>query len=438
MEFFKYENLKICIFPHNSNFTFASLNVNIGSKDEQKGENGLAHFYEHMIFKGSTKMKHPIERLYEHGCYMNANTIFEKTEYYIHGPSYATKLIVQVLLNLFFYPKFPESAIKNEKLVVQHEFRLNKNLPENILFENSIRLLYKTVDPSFMSFPIGKLEDIKHFSKKSLKEFSNKIKEKGNVHIFIMGGFSVKSVQEYIESTLRAKLEKVNPNRISAENKSLDIPFSLESSTEEFLENNLVFDRRNYMRMVHTNLLFRFTNNINENIHIMELIEILLSNTHESRLFKLLRNKYGYTYFQNLKIFSFTSHGYVRIHFGTSSKNLEKSIFIILEELFKICRDGFSEKELKQAKRILIHRCQIQNDSFVEYANFLQNQWSIDKPILTLPKLTQKYQKITLEEIQNVFKTVFCPLSKLYISCVGDNLTKFRKHKLFILLNSKF
>ena len=110
---------------------------------------------------------------------------------------------------------------------------------------------------------------------------------------------------------------------------------------------------------------------------------------------------------------------------------MEKSIFIILEELFKICRDGFSEKELKQAKRILIHRCQIENDFFVNYANFLQNQWSIDKPILTLPKLIQKYQKINLEEIQNVFKTVFCPLSKLYISCVGDNLTKFRKHKLF-------
>ena len=111
------DKFKIILVPLESNIISGSITVDVGSINETENELGLAHFFEHMIFKG-TKTRSSVEiaeTLDSIGAEYNASTSYEYTNYYISGNKTDTNLIIDMLFDLFMNPIFPEKDIINEK-----------------------------------------------------------------------------------------------------------------------------------------------------------------------------------------------------------------------------------------------------------------------------------------------------------------------------------
>jgi len=135
-----------------TNIFFTSININIGSIHEEAGQQGLAHFFEHMIFKGTTgsTSQEILLTLDSIGANYNASTGYEDTQYYISGKTSDYKIILTTLLDLFLNPAFPEQDIKNEINVVLEELRMGQDNSNKLTLFKLMNLIYSNSDPKLV------------------------------------------------------------------------------------------------------------------------------------------------------------------------------------------------------------------------------------------------------------------------------------------------
>ena len=406
MKFFKTDKFNILFYPYPSEFIYSSISINIGSNNEKDGERGLAHFFEHMVFKGSTKIKNPIKLLESLGCYMNASTDYNQTQYYIYGNHSHYKIILKILIYLLLYPSFPEKTIQNEIGVILEEVRMYDNDIPDLLWNFMMKELYKDNDIQYSKKIIGEIKDIKNFSRKKLLNFIREKYYKNKFYLTIYGKFNEKDIKEYLEKILKKPLTSYIPlcKKIETE---LKIPFfsSNHKPTIEFFKKpghnqNLTF------------MVFRFTDFYNKNIDTMNLLLKILGYSHSSFLFELLREKNGLTYSQSCHSYYFQNHGFIYIRFESDIKNTKKIIELIWNSLKKL---RIKKDELKTAKEIYRNNYNMEKENFLDWVNEIEENWILEKEIPTLKNI----DKISLEDIQNLFKKVFIK-ENLNIYSIGD------------------
>lgn len=406
MKFFQTNKFNICFYPYPSEFIYSSICINIGSNDEKDGERGLAHFFEHMVFKGSTKIKKPIETLDSLGCYMNASTYYNQTKYYIYGNYSHYKVILKILIYLLLYPSFPEKTIHNEIKVVLEELRITENSTGEQLWKTIMKDLYKDYDLQYSKPVIGEKKDIKKFTKEKLLSFIQEKYYKNRFYLTICGKFKENELKKYLNEILKEPLISYIPLYKKIENE-LKIPF--------FSPNHkptIQFIKKKGFEQNKTFMVFRFTDFYNKYIDSMSLLSIIIGKSHSSFLYQLLREKHGLTYTQNCLDCYFMNHGFIYIKFKSDLKNTKKIIELIWNSLkrFKI-----KEQALKTAKEIYKNQYYGNKENLLTWTDIIEEHWTFDKKIPTL----QDMEHITLKEVQNLFYKVFIK-ENLYIYSIGD------------------
>lgn len=316
-------NTKI-IFLHGGKNIFRIEVINrIGSADENKDEYGLAHFYEHMIFKGTYKGKRIIDIIEFYGCSFNANTTRNETKYWITGSSEHNVFMVDIILQMIFEPQFPECDIEKEKQVVLEELYMSKNSAGNIISSNINNILFKDVDESLCRPIIGYEENILKFNRNKLLDFyKNKFTKKEKI-IILMGNFDKEYIKKHISNIL-APLKPWTPTFMS-------------------MERELIIKHHNQMPqgIIHidipqdycaVNIMFRSINNMSCWILTGIFISSILAGGSSSRLFKVLREENGLTYYQNTNNYRYDEHGIFNVSFGVRAEGFKQTLDLIMEQ----------------------------------------------------------------------------------------------------------
>jgi len=398
-----------------TNIFFSSITINIGSINETSSEKGLAHFFEHMIFKGTTNSTSQdiLLTLDSIGANYNASTSYEKTEYYISGKTSDYSIILNTLLDLFLNPAFPEEDIANEINVVLEEFRMNQDKQNNSTMFKLLELMNSPTDPRYSVPVIGIETNIKNITRKNLIKFHSKYMQSSKF-LSIIGSISEEEIFKIIKQILKKNPTKWKPD-INGMETCLNIPYIKTQTPNRYaiinspqIKQTLVF------------IGFRSISNWSKWSYVCDIIENILTGGMTSRLFVLLRNKLGLTYYQNSANKSFNSHGFFYITYGVQPQGLEISLINVLKEILELANSNITPEEIIKAKNILKTSILFNLQTPTDIGSYIIDYVITKKDPKEIKKLHKKISKVTSDHIKQFAKKVFVK-SNLFIVINGPN-----------------
>ena len=368
--------------PHVKSFTLGFW-FNVGARDESLRNNGISHFIEHMLFKGTKKRtaKMIAEEIESYGGYLNAFTSKEHTCYYSKGLSENLGRTFGVLSDLIQNPLFKEIHIRKEAGVVIDELKDLDDNPEELLYDKFEEIIF---NGNKLSYPvIGRENNILNFKSDDLFNFhSTNYNTDG---LLVVASGNVKH-DELIKLT-----EKYITERESKSRRSRD-KFNLKKVEDAFIEKDV--------QQVHT-ILGRATYGYNDKRRVpVRFLSALLGEGSSSRLFLAIREKLGITYQINSFLNSYYDTSAFGVYFSTNQNQYAKVIDIIFKEFKKVKEFPVSEKELKKVKEYLKGGIILSLESTTNRMMRIANSILYYDKVLSIEDYLSKIDKITSEDVQ--------------------------------------
>ncbi len=311
---------------------------NVGSRDENFEVNGITHFIEHMLFKGTKKrtpgrIARDIESL---GGYLNAFTSKEHTCYYGRGLSEHIDKTFEVLSDMVQNPTFKPIEIKKEASVVVDELYDIEDNPEELIFDKFEEIIYSG-NP--LSYPIiGTEKNIKGFSQHHLFNFIN---EKYGFNRMIIAASGAVEHQKLLKLVDKYFAKNLGYSKIRRKNYNYsNLPSKIELVEKE-------------IQQVHTIIGKTTFGYNNEERNKAALLTQILGEGSSSRLFQTVRERNGIAYQINSFLNSFYDISSFGVYFSTNEKLMDKALNLVLREFKKLRENKISERELNKAKEAI-------------------------------------------------------------------------------------
>ena len=414
------DNFKLIFIKTESNIFSACITIDVGSINEHGTELGLAHFFEHMIFKGTTSVssKDLLNKLDYLGTQYNASTSYDETDYYISGNQKDSEIILHILLDLFLNPAFPNEDIKNEINVVLEEFRMNEDNKGRQTFTKLMESLYKGIDDKYSMPVIGKPEYIVNLTRDNLLNFYKEHYMSGNKILSIIGSADEKKIIEIVEKMCKTKIKVWKPDFIE-QDKELKIEYY---NKEQSWKLNLIKtpDIKQFI------VLFGFRS---VNLHsrwnlVSSILENILTGGMTSRLFELLRNKLGLTYYQSSSGYTFNKHGFFYVNYGVQPDGLEISIDAVLKELFNFKHNGPTEDEMQKSKNMLETSILFNTQTVTDIGNRIINSVINKQDPKIIKKIHNRIANITDKHVIQLASKIF-KKSNLFVVINGTDIVDY-------------
>ena len=368
------------------------LIINTGSRDENTEQQGLAHFIEHVIFKGTKKRKafHILSRMEDVGGELNAFTTKEETCIYSSFiPKYYSRAL-ELLHDITFNSIFPAKELKKEKAVVIDEINSYKDNPSEQIFDDFEEQI-------FGNHPIGKNilgtpELINSFNKASIKEFITSNYHSQQIIICSTGNIFFAQLIKWVEKYFG---HLPNTNKES-KRKS----FNSYKTTHKIQKHNGF-----QTHCIIGNIAFAAN-------HPKKTAMVLLNNIlggpgMNSRLNLGIREKYGFTYQIESHYVPYSDIGLFNIYLASDSDKVEKSIKLVKKELQKLREIPLGPQQIKKAKQQLIGQIAIAQESDVNLMLALGKSLLLYNKVDTFEEVKNKIESISTTELLETAKIVF-------------------------------
>jgi predicted Zn-dependent peptidase len=370
------------------------LIVNTGSRDETESEHGIAHFIEHVLFKGTKKRKayHILSRLEDVGGELNAYTTKEETAIHASFLKEDYERAIELISDITFNSVFPEKEIEKEKDVVIEEINSYLDSPAELIFDDFEELI-------FSNQPIGRNilgtpDSVKLFSQKTISDFISNNYDTRQMVFCSVGNISDEKILKLFTAHFGHIVTNSRESRI---NKTwIYKPSSLTKKKDTFqnhcIMGNLAYDLKDKRRMG----MFLLNN-------------ILGGQGLNSRLNLSLREKNGLAYNVESSYNPYNDTGIFSIYFGTDRQYLNKSIAIAMEELKKLRTSKLGSIQLSKAKN------QIKGYLVRGYENHESLMLSLGKSLLvfnkieTIEEICKKIDSVTASELLETANDIFEP-----------------------------
>ena len=393
--------------------------IKAGSRQETEAY-GIAHFLEHMTFKGTNKRTsiQLMEELDSLGAVYNAGTSYEYTYYYISGDPRDINILLEIITDLYLDPIYPDEDIKKELNVVLEELKMYQDNNSRSLMHALFKHIYKDKDESLARPIIGFEKSIKAFNRKDIINFRKKNYKSKNSLLVISGNFDKVKILEKIEELLDMKTSLIKDPDTSYHNNIHDslsiIPFNI--------KNKLLVLEKDIKQTI-INFVFNGLNMYNKNNIKLDILTNILSSGFSSRLFNLLRNKMGVSYYNDSHNSNFSDTGQFMISVGVDPKSVLKTIKAILDELKSLIEDGIEDLELKKAKKQQETGLLFSFKDPYEYFHYYGMHELTKKPYYSISEILDDIDKVTKKEINNIIKQLFNQ-DNLVIGIIGSKLSK--------------
>ena len=297
--------------------------LDIGSRDEREDQLGIAHFWEHMAFKGTKKRKafHILNRLDSVGGELNAYTTKEKICFYASTLEKHMESAFELLQDITFDSIFPEKQSENERGVILEEMSLYHDSPEEAIQDEFDNVVFK--DHPLGKNILGTTSSVKSFHRDDFKEFLKDNLNTEGVVFSCVGNVPLKKVQRLAEKYFGAI------PHLTAQKKRL--PFGL-------YQPNTEISRRNITQAHCAIGSTSYASGHKKRLPFFMLMNILGGPGMNSRLNLALREKYGFVYNIEASYHPYSDTGLFAIFYGTELTQVARSKKLIAKEL-KLLRD---------------------------------------------------------------------------------------------------
>lgn len=386
--------LRIIHLPADSPVAYCGLAIHAGARDENPEEDGLAHFVEHMLFKGTVKRKawHILNRMENVGGDLNAYTSKEETMVYSVFMEKDFERAVELMADLAVNSQFPGNELEKEREIIIDEILSYEDAPSELIFDDFENLLF---DGHPLGHPIlGSKRSLASFDSASGRSFLQRFYTAGNMVFFSMSKTDFKRIRKIAEKRLadipaqKTAIARTMPHEIKA--------LRMEKKKKTHLSHVIaggraydMYDKRRYP-------LFLLNN-------------ILGGPGMNSRLNVCLREKHGLVYNVESNFTSYTDTGLLTIYFGTEPKNRERAVDLMEKELSALRTKKLSDIQLAAAKKQAIGQLVVASDHkeslFLGLGKSFLHYNCYEMP----PEVFRKIESITAEQILDASNDVLHP-----------------------------
>lgn len=387
----------------------------VGSRCETRSQNGVSHFIEHMMFKGTERRPETIDisrDLDSVGAEYNAFTSRDHTGYYIKIEQDKIELALDMLSDMLHNSKFDEKEIEKESGVISEEIRMYEDNP--LMFIED--LLEETM---FGDHPLGwkisgDVKTVKSFDRKMMVEYRDRFYGPDNVVIALSGKFGEK------EAALAEKYFGAAGAKVKSDFKK----FNFGAAGKPKIK--IQFKETEQAQLA---IGFPGFSHFDPNLYALQLLSIILGGYMSSRLFISIREKRGLCYF--IKSFTnvYEDTGNLVIQSGLDKSRLTSAVGAIFEELDKVIKSGVTEEELSRAKECIKGRLVLALEDSSEVADWYAKQELLTGEILTPEEKLKKIFAVTAADVKRVAKDVM-QKNKMSVALIGP----FKDEKPFAQL----
>jgi predicted Zn-dependent peptidase len=377
--------LKTIFLPNpGSQAVYVAVLVNTGTRDESPELNGVSHFIEHMVFKGTEKRKafHILNRLDSVGGELNAYTTKEQTCYYASVAKEHAERAVELLSDILLHSVFPEAEMEKEKSVIAEEIDMYQDYPEETIIEDFEAALFPN---QAIGRPIlGTRESLQKLNRKKVVQHCNSWYRSDTLVVGICGDIPSEKALAMAEKYFEEVTHHHAPKHLTA--KPSGKKFHLTST--KALQQSHVF-------------LGHSAPSRNEANHwpLQLLTNLLGGPAMNSRLNLSIREKYGLVYQISSTYTSFEDTGYVGIYFSSEEKKREKVISLVQNELNRILKEGISQDALDKAIRQFTGNALLQQDNRQSLLHFYLRE-VFQPAFLPAEAYIEKIKSVTRTQIQ--------------------------------------
>jgi predicted Zn-dependent peptidase len=340
--------LRIIHAPSLSKVAYCGYAVDAGTRDEGENEQGMAHFVEHLSFKGTEKRKawHIINRMENVGGDLNAYTNKEETVIYSAFLTEHLPRAVELLTDIVFHSTFPQREIDKEVEVIIDEIKLYDDTPSELIFDDFEDLIFKN-HPLGRNI-LGKPEQLRSFTTSDVLKFTSRYYHPTNMVFFVLGNLDFKKVVKVVERFMgNVSFSEYKNTRIAP---PIYIPEKLVVS-KDTSQAHVMIGGRGYDAYNDKRTALYLLNNI------------LGGPGMNSKLNVSLRERKALVYSVESNLTSYTDTGVFCIYFGTDPEDVDACLNLTYKELKHLRDVKMTALQLNAAKKQLIGQIGVASDN---------------------------------------------------------------------------
>ncbi|MCF8357468.1 MAG: insulinase family protein [Prolixibacteraceae bacterium] len=361
--------------------------MNTGSRDEEADEQGMAHFIEHTIFKGTKKRKafQIINRIEDGGGELNAYTTKEETAVYATFLNEFYPRTIELISDIIINASFPKKELELEKEIIIEEINSYNDSPSDLIFDDFEELIYDG-HPIARNI-LGTPQTVRSFNREKIERFISRNYKTDEMVICSVGKINperfAKLVDQYFEllpqNNRPRKREKFSGYQPQVKQ------ISKATFQSHCIIGNEAYELKNDWRLT-----------------LVLLSNILGGNSMNSRLNMALRERNGLAYTIEANYTPYTDTGIFMVYFGTEQHNLLRAMQLVEKEFARLRKQKLGILQLSKAKKQLIGQLAIANENREDLMLTIGRSYLYFNKVDTLPMVFRKIENITSEQLLEV------------------------------------
>lgn len=362
--------------------------IGAGSRNERPDQHGIAHFLEHMAFKGTSGRSayEIVEAIEDVGGDLNASTGLDQTSYYAIVMRPDVEVALSLLGDILLNPQFDEEELLRERDVIIQEILASEDSPEDVVFDLAQGLAFPAQS---VGRPVmGTAETVSKFTAAHLTEFMKAHYVTSNMVISAAGAVDHEQFVEMAERYFSGLTDGV---RAGVD----DITYGgdIRWAPQEFEQGHVV-------------VCFKGVSFKSDDIFAMQIINSVLGGGMSSRLFQEVREKRGLAYHVYSFHSSYEDGGLFGVYAAFDPLRQFEVTEVMMNELNSLCRDGLTEKELRRAKAQLKSSLAMSLESSGMRAEQMARQLLFFDRVIPREELLAEIDEVSLEQCQHLLQKI--------------------------------
>ena len=384
--------LRIIHEPTLSKVSYCGFAIDAGTRDEAENEQGMAHFVEHLIFKGTEKRKawHILNRMENVGGDLNAYTNKEETVVYAAFLTEHLERALELLGDIVFHSTFPKHEIEKETEVIIDEIQSYEDNPSELIFDDFEDMIFRN-HPLGRNI-LGKPDLLRSFRTEDVLSFTRRFYQPGNMVFFVQGQYDFKKIVRLAEKHL------ADVPAVTVDNQRVPPPL--------YVPERLVVPKDTHQ--AHVMIGSRGYNAYDDKRTALYLLNNILGGPGmNSKLNVSLRERRGLVYNVESNLTSYTDTGAFCIYFGTDIEDMDTCLKLTYKELKRMRDVKMTSSQLAAAKKQLIGQIGVASDNFENNALGMAKTYLHYHKYESSEVVFKRIETLTAEQLMEVANEMF-------------------------------
>lgn len=392
--------MRLICAPSVTDVAYCGIAVDAGTRDELENESGMAHFLEHLSFKGTQRRRawHILNRMEAVGGDLNAYTGKEETVYYTCFMKEHLARAVDLLADIVLASTYPQAELEKEAEVVCDEIESYNDSPSELIFDDFEALVFR--DHALGRNILGQADALRSYDRSQPERFAQRLYRPQNMVCFVHGNIAPERAETIVEKAVERALQSRGAEG--------DFTPQRRVAPHDYVPQSLTLHKDTHQ--AHVMMGCRAWGAMHENRPVLYLLNNVLGGPGMNSRFNLaLRERSGLVYAVESNMTCYTDTGLWSVYFGCDPHDVKRCMRLVHSELKRIISDGLSESALLAAKKQIKGQMGIAADNFENRALALAKNYLHYNRVRTKQEVWDEIDSITPQQIKQVAQQLFLP-----------------------------